>query len=423
MLDTLDIVIGFSLVMLIMSMAVTMLTQVVGSGMFNMQGVALRLGVARLLALLDRGLTRQEASRIADHILRNPLVGKPKMWGDRNKLASVVHREELVKLVLDFAADGDAERSSPEQAKDEKALRNKLRKSLDDNGITEPAAVLKRIRDAVIELEKSNPELSQDRRTNIAILNFAASEYLSKFNSWFDQTIDRVSAIFTTRIRIVTLLISAALAFVVQLDAIELINRLSVDEDLRSKLVASAIDRVNKPADQASSTAPQPKPQPQPQPQLQATKALAPAGTPSPSPSPAQGSGPKETKVAVALRESGVNELEGLGVLAFPQTFDEWCNRWTLKIDRGRRDPGLWRHYPMVLHFLGILLSAALLSLGAPFWYAMMSDLVKLRSVVSRKDDAQRAERQSTQAPNPATGSAIPQQFRGGEAGDPNAFA
>jgi hypothetical protein len=44
--------------------------------------------------------------------------------------------------------------------------------------------------------------------------------------------------------------------------------------------------------------------------------------------------------------------------------------------------------------FYGMLLTALLLSLGAPFWYNVLGRLLQLRSVLAAKDDAQRAERQ-----------------------------
>jgi hypothetical protein len=95
MLDSLEILIGFTLIMLIMSMAVTMLTQLIGSWV-ALRGRALKIGVARLIALLDRGLTSQEAKQIADHILRDPLIGGQRtIFRKRHRLASVVHREEL----------------------------------------------------------------------------------------------------------------------------------------------------------------------------------------------------------------------------------------------------------------------------------------------------------------------------------------
>jgi hypothetical protein len=43
----------------------------------------------------------------------------------------------------------------------------------------------------------------------------------------------------------------------------------------------------------------------------------------------------------------------------------------------------------------GIALSAILLSLGAPFWYNALKDLVGLRPVLARKEQAHREQRQS----------------------------
>ena len=42
----------------------------------------------------------------------------------------------------------------------------------------------------------------------------------------------------------------------------------------------------------------------------------------------------------------------------------------------------------------GMLITALLLSLGAPFWYSSLGRLLQLRSVLAVKDDAQRAQRQ-----------------------------
>ena len=53
---------------------------------------------------------------------------------------------------------------------------------------------------------------------------------------------------------------------------------------------------------------------------------------------------------------------------------------------------------------LGILLSAMLLSMGAPFWYNMLKTGLRLRAAIADKDDSQRLERQTTQpsAPQPS---------------------
>ena len=44
-----------------------------------------------------------------------------------------------------------------------------------------------------------------------------------------------------------------------------------------------------------------------------------------------------------------------------------------------------------------MLVTALLLSLGAPFWYSALGKLLQLRSVLAVKDDAQRLDRQSNE--------------------------
>ena len=70
MLKTLDVLIGFTLVMLVMSMAVTMVTQFLGTWLLNLKGVSLREGLTRLLANLDSGLAATDARKIAEYVLR-----------------------------------------------------------------------------------------------------------------------------------------------------------------------------------------------------------------------------------------------------------------------------------------------------------------------------------------------------------------
>ena len=48
--------------------------------------------------------------------------------------------------------------------------------------------------------------------------------------------------------------------------------------------------------------------------------------------------------------------------------------------------------------FPGIILSAMLLSLGAPFWYNALKNLVRLRPLLAMKEEAEREERQTQQA-------------------------
>jgi hypothetical protein len=48
-------------------------------------------------------------------------------------------------------------------------------------------------------------------------------------------------------------------------------------------------------------------------------------------------------------------------------------------------------------HFWGVLFAWVLVSLGAPFWYDALKNLLKFRSLVAQKEDKSREERNTTQ--------------------------
>ena len=60
---------------------------------------------------------------------------------------------------------------------------------------------------------------------------------------------------------------------------------------------------------------------------------------------------------------------------------------------------------PQASQIPGILFAWVLLSLGAPFWFDLLKNLLKLRSLLARKDEAEREARQQTQTQTPALGS------------------
>jgi hypothetical protein len=167
--------------------------------------------------------------------------------------------------------------------------RTVLIRAMEANGIADPAASLKAIRDVALELESNHPELAAHVRRDMAILRAAKCELVAKINGAFDQTIDRVSARFTLTARQVSLIAAFLVAVALQLDSVALIKRLA-------------------------------------------------AGDSTPSHQPAT---------------------------------------WT-----------------------GIALSTLLLSLGAPFWFEALKNLLRLRSVLAEKDDVQRAQRSTADTPS-----------------------
>src|SRR5215467_2714120 len=234
MLKTLDILIGVATVMLLFSMAVTIVTQFVAN-LMQSRGKNLLEGLTGLLKQIDPNLPGEVASKIAETVLKHPLVAEA-----NGKLGEVIHREEFTTLLMGLAA---GEGAATLDAMSKKALEDLLAK----NGIADPAGTLKNIRSAALVLEASNPELANDIRHRMAILQEAKSQFVAKVHGWFDQTIDRVSARFTVTARVITFIAALTVAVTVQLDTFALVDRLSVDDQFRNAVQGSA-DKVVKEA-------------------------------------------------------------------------------------------------------------------------------------------------------------------------------
>jgi hypothetical protein len=325
MLKTLDVLIGAITVLLLFSMAVTVITQAISS-VGSRRGRHLRTGLSGLL--LQLGIPTEEyAEKIADSLLRHPLISEGK-----RKLGTVIHREEFTKLLLEFASGTGAKKL-------ESDAQDTLKKALEAGGIADSEQVLKNIRAMALQLEMSNPELSNHLRDSLAILSEASSDFVARVNSWFDQTIDRVSQRFTAYTHWITIGVSILVVLVVQLDIIAVTDRLWIDDQFRNTIVSEATKQFSDKTQSAQN-----------------------AGTPNLDPKPFY------------------NLLNSTALITLPgDNFHGWLERL--------KD---WRKAP------GMILAVLLISLGAPFWYNMLKDLLKLRSSLSQKDDAQRAQRQTT---------------------------
>jgi hypothetical protein len=349
MLKTLDVLIGATTVLLLFSMAVTVITQAITS-IAGRRGRHLRAGLADLLEQL--GIPAGECAQgIAHSLLTHPLIRVGK-----GSLGTVIHREEFTKLLFDLASGAGVQKLSV----DSQAA---LKKALAEGGISDPQQTLKNIRAMALQLEAANPAISNQMRDGLAILHEASSDFVARVNSWFDQTIDRVSERFTNYTHWITMGVAVAVVVVVQLDMIAVVDRLWIDDQFRSTVVSEATKQFSDNAANAGNAKVDPKPY--------------------------------------------YDLLSRTALITLPLD-GSWFERL--------KD---WRKLP------GMVLSILLISLGAPFWYNALKDLLKLRSSLSQKDDAQRATRQSappdsgTASSSANSGAAPPQPaWLSGERGD-----
>ena len=90
---------------------------------------------------------------------------------------------------------------------------------------------------------------------------------------------------------------------------------------------------------------------------------------------------PDDVRVAYA-------KLQAAGVIVAPSNYAQWLERWRQ------------------VNWMGVAVGALLLTLGAPFWFTVLKDLLKLRSSVANQESQDRAQRQAalTDLPPPAVG-------------------
>jgi hypothetical protein len=363
-----DILIGLSLVMLLVSTIVLAITQVLLNSTFA-RARHLQRGLSRLVTSVDPTLMRDHAQYLSRLLVRHPLVGQRTVLSPLRRLAgyvraqlsklrkadakplpplspgSVVQREELAYLLIEFAAgegpllDGADGKKPPEAIVD---AQQALARALSAGGVEDPAATLRAIRLKIVENERAEPDEPSTRWRTKAVVDCGASDFIAKLYASFDATMARVSDAFTAESSLWVSAVALLVALAFQLDSIELVRRLSLDSAYRATLVQAAERFDPKSTDPAVVSA-----------QTQAQESLALLSSP-----------------PIDLLPSGVPRPDS----------PEWRNR-------------LWAHLP------GVLLSWVLLSLGAPFWFDALKNLLKLRSTLAKKEEADRDQRAAAQPP------------------------
>jgi hypothetical protein len=421
MLKSVDVLIGLSVLMLVVSMAVTLLTHFVTTTL-NTRGGHLMRGLQDLLQQLNPGLTAEISKEISKTVLKHPLISDV-----GSRLGTVIHREEFIKILMDLAAG-----NGPQKL--EGAALPALKAAMAANGIVDPSAALDNIRVFALELEKSNPELANDVRLNAAIMHESGSQFVAKIHGWFDQTIDRVSGRFTASTRAVTVVVALLVAFAIQLDSIALVNRLSTDTQLRQALVNAAkkIDQGTPsggaPSQTSSGTSGSKTSDDSKQTAASDQKELPASNTTTTPAETAVKPGKSSTEDTNRPPASTEGNKDAASVSQNRHASNlEISSRLVSDVDAILGTTGLisapdWKALS-AQKVLGILLSAFLLTLGAPFWYDMLKTGLRLRAAIADKDDAQRQERQTTQvstqlAPAGKGGMASASSALAGERGD-----
>jgi hypothetical protein len=232
-LEYLDVLIGFALVMLLVSSIVTLITQWL-LNVSNYRAQVLQLGLEKLLTQID-GTLGPHTAKIAEAVLMHPLIaGHGMIRGSRP--GNVVSREELVRVLLELAKENGLLKDEP--------ARQALAALFATDNLDSPGEVLKAIERRAMELEVAFPTAASHFRQTRAIVENAAGSLVSGVMAWFDETSDRMTQLFARRARAVAIGVSLLVAVGIPLDSIELLERLAGDEQLRASAVRFAEQTV-----------------------------------------------------------------------------------------------------------------------------------------------------------------------------------
>ncbi|HRZ99920.1 MAG TPA: hypothetical protein P5055_04205 [Candidatus Paceibacterota bacterium] len=362
-----DTLIAFATIMLGVSLLITVFTQIISS-ILGLRGTNLRWGVQKLLETavsvptnkaknpaLESEIQKQWRT-VVDRILHHPLIsdstfskfggGTPfRGWIERVKLAHGIRKEELLNL-LDVPGDFE--------------------------GADAVAEALKKDSDKVkLHIER-----------------------------WFDQTMDRVSQRFAMSMRMYTIALAVVLVAGLQLDAIGLLKKISQDAVMRSRLVASADTVVRETSkvfgprgdtnvfmvslDQLKKSDPGAREALTNAPPSLMTLELAHLWIRT-----QVNESTKKEKIldqydALVATNLVAKVPELMGSVAVVQ--DELAKAGLTWLP-ARKSVQMSDYDPRKQGFWGMLISVALLSLGAPFWFNALNTLLSLRPILSTRMD------------------------------------
>lgn len=377
MLLYLDTLIGFAVVMLVISLLITILTQFV-SALFSHRGSNLRWGLKTLFENIDPVLYPQltaNADTVANVVLRHCLVSDSVLSDNGLPHWLVQHVPQLQRLLERYQL---ATAIRPDELVD----------ILRQTAAIAPGA-----------LAALPPAAQAQLKTEIHLLLAASGNVKAmagNLEAWFGSIMDRVAQRFAMYMRLWTVIFGCAFAFVTGLNSISLLSELYSNGAFRSALVgtgqqvtATAITVLDPQntlpaaltgalnqalADTKATAAPQP-------PEIQTTAegmAWIQANVPAEQRAAALDRfNTVSTAASQKLIQDGAQSAAKIINIASKSGFDILRFRWPAKWNLG--------------YFLGVLATAALLSLGAPFWFNALKSMTNLRPILASKEDTKQS--------------------------------
>jgi hypothetical protein len=200
-------------------------------------------------------------------------------------------------------------------------------------------------------------------------------QFVQKIEGWFDDSMNRVSGWYKRQSQLILFILGFTVALVFNVDTLEITGKLSTDKDARDKLVQIATQAVD-----------QYKDDPRVKKMVTADGAEV-----------IDNSGEnKEINNAIfkeyqAKSDSVKNLLKGDINKTNEIIAAGWKDYGGKKCWTGKVGYVLKRTFTSPRKFLGFLILAFAVSLGAPFWFDLLNKLVKLRNAGKKEEDKSNA--------------------------------
>lgn len=375
-----DMVFAFAVVMLLLSLFITVLVQLAIS-LLNLRGRSLLWGIEQIINSYP-GL-RGQARTLAEKILKHESISP------RGRLAKAIGSDELKSIL--------------------KEIYSELERSKNENDRTVLAAIKDVIPASMVSDEKKQylegfvkqfealfPQEMEKVNSAVRIFEEKASGLLLNIDTWFDTVMRRTTEHFLLRTRFWTVLFAAVLTLIFNVDSLKLLKDISANSGLRESLISSA-DRTLEKAEEVLYA------EPIASSALKSVKDRHPQELPGDLPadlvSVADGEDWIEKNVKAEDQKKVLEDYrDAYDELAGQRLSTVLKQARELKVDLEQARLAivpadwLWNDWRGWGHLIGLLMTIAFLSLGAPFWFSALKGLSALRPIIGGKIDPSKGE-------------------------------
>jgi hypothetical protein len=245
MLQNLDTMISYAVIMLILSLIITVLVQAVASA-FELRGKNLMASLSKVLMQIEPALrsnpdgaaiAKEIAGKVAEHpsLVHFSASAQGKVGGFLARFfarpVKGIEATEWIRLLDEIGSDPDSGLSGPAQ----KTLTELL--SSEVPGVTpERIEQAKRIGS---QMATTFPYQAEAVEATVQSAFGSTRKIVVGTEKWFDSVMDRSSDWFTTQTRVWTVCFALGLALLFRVDSFMIIRQLADNPEVRAKLVQS----------------------------------------------------------------------------------------------------------------------------------------------------------------------------------------